>query len=223
MGQNTSNQKQENKSLLVDDGMIFSRDSKKVTLEDFAILKLVGKGNFAKVFQVRKKDTDSIYAMKILSKSGLKKANQLDHIKTERVILGNCFFFKIQEYSDFPFMVHLVYAFQTDDKLYMVMDFVNGGELFFHLKKSRRFKEERAKYYAAEIFLGLNHLHNQNIIYRDLKPENVLMDKDGHVLLTGNLQRKFLKNKILDFVKFLQRMILELTLFVELQKFFFFF
>jgi len=81
-------------------------------------------------------------------------------------------------------MVHLVYAFQTEDKLYMVMDFVNGGELFFHLKKSRRFKENRAKYYAAEIFLGLNHLHNQNIIYRDLKPENVLMDKDGHVLLT---------------------------------------
>jgi hypothetical protein len=94
MGQNTSNQKQENKSLLVDDGMIFSRDSKKVTLEDFAILKLVGKGNFAKVFQVRKKDTDSIYAMKILSKAGLKKANQLDHIKTERVILGKTLFTK---------------------------------------------------------------------------------------------------------------------------------
>jgi len=91
MGQQTStnkNSSQENKSLIESEGMIYSKDEKKVTLEDFALLKLVGKGNFAKVFQVRKKDTDGIFAMKILSKAGLKKANQLDHIKTERVILG---------------------------------------------------------------------------------------------------------------------------------------
>lgn len=113
--------------------------------------------------------------MKILSKSKLKRTNQLTHIKTERVIL---------EYSDFPFLVGLVYAFQTDDKLYLVMDFVNGGELFFHLKKERHFDEKRAKYYSVEILLALQHLHKQNIVYRDLKPENVLMDNQGHVLLT---------------------------------------
>lgn len=95
-----------------DHNMIFSSDQKKVNTDDFTLLKLIGKGNFASVYQVRKKDNGKIYAMKILSKTKLKKTNQLDHIKTERVIL---------EYADFPFLVSLVYAFQTEDKLYMVM------------------------------------------------------------------------------------------------------
>merc|ERR1711976_309126 len=83
-----------------------------------------------------------------------------------------------------PFLVGLRYAFQTDDKLYMVLDYVNGGELFFHLQKEGKFSESRAKMYAAEILLGLEHLHRMDIIYRDLKPENILLGSDGHVRLT---------------------------------------
>eukprot|EP00003_Mantamonas_plastica_P010729 TRINITY_DN201_c0_g1_i1.p2 TRINITY_DN201_c0_g1~~TRINITY_DN201_c0_g1_i1.p2 ORF type:complete len:289 (-),score=107.14 TRINITY_DN201_c0_g1_i1:1420-2286(-) len=83
-----------------------------------------------------------------------------------------------------PFLVSLKYAFQTEDKLYMVLDYVNGGELFFHLQKEGKFEEERAKLYAAEIILGLEHLHSMDIIYRDLKPENILLDIEGHIKLT---------------------------------------
>lgn len=83
-----------------------------------------------------------------------------------------------------PFIVKLNYAFQTPDKLYFVTDFLNGGELFFHLCNEIRFSEERARFYAAEILLALNHLHENGIIYRDLKPENVLLDSEGHIRIT---------------------------------------
>ena len=83
-----------------------------------------------------------------------------------------------------PFIVKLHYAFQTPEKLYFVIDFLNGGELFWHLRKDQRFSEERTKFYAAEIVLALECLHKNGIIYRDLKPENVLLDKDGHIKLT---------------------------------------
>jgi serine/threonine protein kinase len=76
------------------------------------------------------------------------------------------------------------YAFQTEDKLYMVMDFLNGGELFYHLRREQRFPEDRIRFYAAEIILGLEALHINGIIYRDLKPENILVDDEGHIRLT---------------------------------------
>ena len=83
-----------------------------------------------------------------------------------------------------PFLMKLHYAFQSPEKLYLVMDFVNGGELFYHLQKVRRFELERARFYTAEIVLALEHLHNMGIIYRDLKPENILLDADGHIKMT---------------------------------------
>lgn len=83
-----------------------------------------------------------------------------------------------------PFLVKLHYAFQTPEKLYMVTDFLNGGELFYHLRREQRFSEERSRFYAAEILLALEYLHDQNVIYRDLKPENVLLDAQGHIKLT---------------------------------------
>lgn len=95
---------------------------------------------------------------------------QVEHTKAERSIL---------ESIDHPNLVKLRYAFQSPSKLYLVLDYMTGGELFFHLKQARRFKEDRAKFYAAEIALGLGHLHANGIIYRDLKPENILMDGEG--------------------------------------------
>lgn len=124
---------------------------------------------------VRKKDTEEVFAMKILKKDMIENRNQRFHTKTEREVLAK---------MKTPFIVHLCYAFQTPDKLYLVMEYLPGGELFFHLRKEKKFDEERAKFYAAEIILALEYLHSKNIIYRDLKPENVMLDKDGHIKLT---------------------------------------
>jgi serum/glucocorticoid-regulated kinase 2 len=126
------------------------------------------------VFQVRKKDTKEIFAMKVLKKEVLVKRKQVGHTQTERLIM---------ETVDHPFMVNLRFAFQTRSKLYMVMDYFCGGELFFHLR-SGRFNESRARLYAAEMVLALDFLHTRGIIYRDLKPENVLLDSDGHIKIT---------------------------------------
>lgn len=113
--------------------------------------------------------------MKVLKKEHIIKRNQVEHTKTERNVL---------EKLEHPFIVTLQYAFQTDKKLYLVLDYCAGGELFFHLGKAGKFPESRARFYAAEIVLALEYLHSQNIIYRDLKPENILLDSDGHVKLT---------------------------------------
>jgi len=152
-----------------------SKSNAKITVNDFKILNLLGEGNFGKVYLVQKHDTQNIYAMKMLSKVKLKEANQLEHTITERSVL---------QHVDHPFLVTLHYAFQTPEKLYMVMDFVSGGELFFHLRKEKKFSEKRARFYASEILLALEKLHSLQIIYRDLKPENLLIDSDGHIKLT---------------------------------------
>lgn len=149
--------------------------STKVSIEDFDLLKVLGKGSFGKVMMVRKKDSNKIYAMKTLRKAALIKRNQLLHTKTERNILQNI---------KHPFLTSLAYAFQTPEKLYLVMDFCGGGELFYWLKKDRRFSQNRARLFAAEILLALEALHKHNIIYRDLKPENILLDLEGHIRLT---------------------------------------
>ena len=141
----------------------------------FAVLKLIGRGNFGKVCLVEKKDNKMLYAMKILKKKLIEEKNQRQHTITERRIL---------EKSNCPFIVKLHYAFQTRSKLYMVMEYVNGGELFFHLTQQRVFSEMRTRFYIAEILLGLDYLHTNGIIYRDLKPENVLLDNRGHIRLT---------------------------------------
>ncbi len=126
---------------------------------------------------VKKKDdpTGTLYAMKTLRKAVLIKRNQVAHTATERHILQNI---------HSPFLVHLVYAFQSTDKLYMVLDYMAGGELFFWLKKDRKFSENRCRLYAAEITLAIEALHSADIVYRDLKPENILLDESGHLRLT---------------------------------------
>jgi len=147
----------------------------KVTADDFQLLKVIGKGSFGKVMQVKKKDTGKIYAMKVLQKEAIINRNQVIHTRSEKSILQ-----QVQH----PFIVGLHYAFQTKDKLYMILDYVNGGELFFHLKHEGKFSESRVKFYTAEISLALAHLHELGIVYRDLKPENILLDCDGHIVIT---------------------------------------
>ncbi|CAM9295987.1 unnamed protein product [Sphacelaria rigidula] len=113
--------------------------------------------------------------MKVLRKSNIIKRNQVEHTKTERNVLG---------YVKHPFIVGLNMAFQTRDKLFFVLDYCAGGELFFHLGKLGKFPEARSRFYSAEITLALQHVHRLDIVYRDLKPENVLLDGEGHIRLT---------------------------------------
>ncbi|KAL1636553.1 Serine/threonine-protein kinase [Neofusicoccum ribis] len=145
--------------------------------EDFQILKLIGKGTFGQVFQVRKKDTGRIYAMKVLSKKVIVQKKEVAHTLGERNILVRT------AMADSAFIVGLKFSFQTPTDLYLVTDYMSGGELFWHLQKEGRFNEARAKFYIAELILALQHLHEHDIVYRDLKPENILLDANGHIAL----------------------------------------
>ncbi|XP_021767220.1 serine/threonine-protein kinase AtPK1/AtPK6-like [Chenopodium quinoa] len=147
----------------------------KVGLDDFEIMKVVGQGAFGKVYQVLKKGTSEIYAMKVMRKDKIMEKNHAEYMKAERDILT-----KIGH----PFIVQLRYSFQTKYRLYLVLDFINGGHLFFQLEKHGLFREDLARIYAAEIVSAVSHLHANGIMHRDLKPENILLDADGHVVLT---------------------------------------
>jgi len=147
----------------------------KVSPDDFDFLKVIGRGAFGKVMQVKYKKTGNIYAMKILRKKQIVDSNQIDHTKSER---------KILEALQHPFLMQLRFAFQTPSKLYFVLDYYRGGELFFHLKKKRRFSQKETRFFIAEVALALGHLHSKDIIYRDLKPENILLHQTGHICLT---------------------------------------
>lgn len=143
----------------------------------YPLLRVLGKGSFGKVVLVRKRvghERGELFAMKILRKAHLVKRRQIERTKTERKVLA---------VVDHPFIMKLHFAFQTEDKLYLVLDYCPGGELFFHLSRYRRFPERVARFYSAELVLAIDHLHSKGIIYRDLKPENVLLDAEGHVKL----------------------------------------
>jgi len=146
-----------------------------VNFDNFNILMLLGRGSFGKVVLAKKKDNKKLYALKILNKSKVKLQNQIDHTLSERAIL---------EKIDHPFIVKLKYAFQTPEKLCFVTEYMPGGELFYHLRKNKFFNEDKARFYIAEIILGIEYLHKLNCIYRDLKPENILLDREGHIRLT---------------------------------------
>ncbi|XP_018612930.2 serine/threonine-protein kinase Sgk2b [Scleropages formosus] len=143
---------------------------------DFDYLKIIGKGSFGKVLLARHKENAKYYAVKVLQKKIILKKKEQKHIMAERsVLLKNL---------QHPFLVGLHYSFQTTDKLYFVLDYVNGGELFYHLQRERVFLEPRARFYIAEMASALGYLHSLHIIYRDLKPENILLDSEGHIVLT---------------------------------------
>ena len=148
-----------------------------VSVHHFDQLSVLGKGGFGKVLLVRKCDTKEQFAMKILLKSFIIEKQEVEHTKVERDILKEV---------DHPFLVKLHYAFQTPTKLYLIVDFVSGGELYFHLRNRGKqgFTDTETQFFLAELALALGCLHGQGIIYRDLKPENVLVDHDGHIKLT---------------------------------------
>ncbi|KAL9077455.1 MAG: hypothetical protein Q9161_000300 [Pseudevernia consocians] len=152
-------------------------DKTKFGPDDFQILKLIGKGTFGQVFQVVKKDTGRIYAMKVLSKKVIVQKKEVAHTLGERNILVRT------ATANSQFIVGLKFSFQTPTDLYLVTGFMSGGELFYHLQKEGRFDEGRAKFYIAELILALQHLHQYDIVYRDLKPENILLDANGHISL----------------------------------------
>jgi len=146
-----------------------------ISLTDFDLLKVLGKGTFGKVMLVRQKSTSSVFAMKVLKKDVVLEKGELVHTLTENSVLAKC---------SHPFLTSLKYSFQTPDHLFFVMEYVNGGELFMHLRKSKVFSEERVRFYGAEITLAITYLHDSGIVYRDLKLENILLDQEGHIKIT---------------------------------------
>ncbi|CAI5707920.1 unnamed protein product [Peronospora farinosa] len=152
--------------------------STSMSVNDFDLLSVVGKGAYGKVFLAKKKqgkNAGRVYAMKVLRKQDVFKKKQVEHTKSEQRIL---------KHVEHPFVVRLRYAFQNHQKLYLVMDYYSGGSLFVHLRKEKRFSEQRACFYAAELVLSLAHLHSMHIMYRDLKLENILVDSEGHIAIT---------------------------------------
>jgi len=146
-----------------------------MTINDFEMLKVLGKGTFGKVMLAKQKITNDVFAIKILKKSMVLEKDELAHTLTENAVLAKC---------QHPFLTELRYSFQTKDLLCFVMEYVNGGEIFFHLSNEKRFSEDRTRFYIGEISLAIKYLHSHGIIYRDLKLENLMLDRHGHIKIT---------------------------------------
>ncbi len=147
----------------------------KLKTDDFKKLKLIGKGSFGEVYLVQCKTNNKYYAMKVLDKQTIKSYNQEEHTKSERDLMAKI---------ECPFIVGIKFAFQDSINLYLLTEFMQGGELFFHLFRERRFKNEKTRFYLTEIILAIDFLHKNKMMYRDLKPENVLIDSKGHIKIT---------------------------------------
>jgi serine/threonine protein kinase len=150
--------------------------SKKVVkdMSCFDTLKCIGRGTFGKVLLVKNKMDNQLLALKCIKKRQIIKNKNIENIKNEKQIL---------EKIEHPFIIKMRFTFQNRDKIFLAFDYYNGGEMFFHLQKQKRFSEHMARFYAAEIYLALTHLHKEKYIYRDLKPENIILDKTGHIKL----------------------------------------
>jgi len=144
-------------------------------LSDFEVKETLGTGSFGRVRLVRYKEDRKYYALKILKKAEVIHLKQVEHVKTEKKILDEI---------AHPFIVNLYGSFQDCQNLYLVMEYIIGGEFFSHLRKAGRFPADTARFYAAEVTHVFGYLHKLQILYRDLKPENLLLDMKGHVKVT---------------------------------------
>lgn len=168
---------------------VFSRHKnvKQVHLQDFKIIRVIGRGSFGKVCLVLYLPTKETFAMKSLKKDQLIQQDQIENTLLEKEILQTV---------DHPLLCSLVFCFQTMERIYFVMPFLSGGELFQHLRKQRIFDEEKVRFYGSQIALGLQYLHDKGIIYRDIKPENILMDEFGYLKLADfGMAKKLKKNE----------------------------
>ncbi len=170
-----------------DSNTVFSshKKVKEVKLEDFKVLKVIGRGSFGKVNLVEYLPTHETYAMKSLKKDLLIEQEQIENTLLEKEILQTI---------DYPLLCGLVFCFQTEERIYFIMPFLSGGELFQHLRKFRTFDEDKVRFYGAQIALALEYLHSKGIVYRDLKPENILMDEEGYLKLADFGMAKKLKD-----------------------------
>lgn len=146
------------------------------SMNDFELIRVIGRGSYAKVLMVELRRTRRVYAMKVIKKELVTDDEDIDWVQTEKHVFETA--------SNHPFLVGLHSCFQTASRLFFVIEFVRGGDLMFHMQRQRRLPEEHARFYSAEISLALNFLHEKGIIYRDLKLDNVLLDHEGHIKLT---------------------------------------
>ncbi|KAK9871301.1 hypothetical protein WA026_011570 [Henosepilachna vigintioctopunctata] len=149
--------------------------SETVTLDDFKILQTLGTGSFGRVLLVKLRKGESPFALKMLEKSHVVKTKQVQHTISE---------IRIMDAFDFPFLIKLEYFFKDNVYLCLVMPFVNGGEMFSHLRQQKKFTEELTKFYTAQVVLAFEYMHFIGIVYRDLKPENILLDRQGYLKVT---------------------------------------
>jgi serine/threonine kinase 38 len=147
---------------------------KKVNKDDFEKLKIIGRGAFGEVSIVRENKSGTIYAMKVMKKMDMIKKNQTDHIRAERNLLVA---------ADNPWVVKLVYSFQDEEKLYLVMEYLPGGDFMTILMKKDILSEPETRFYIAELVQAIKSVHDLEYIHRDLKPDNILLNRDGHVCL----------------------------------------
>uniref|UniRef100_A0AC34RIV4 G protein-coupled receptor kinase n=1 Tax=Panagrolaimus sp. JU765 TaxID=591449 RepID=A0AC34RIV4_9BILA len=147
-----------------------------LTMNDFSVHRIIGRGGFGEVFGCRKADTGKMYAMKCLDKKRIKLKQGETLALNERIMLS-----LVSTGQDCPFIVCMTYAFQSPDKLCFILDLMNGGDLHYHLSQHGVFSEAEVLFYASEVILGLEHMHNRSVVYRDLKPANILLDENGHV------------------------------------------